>query len=518
MNKIASTVRCELVRVLRDRYQASAGDERKMLLEELVRLSGYHRKYAITVLNGRSRPLPAFGVVQRRGRPCVYDDAVRQALIVLWEASDRVCGKRLKAAFPLLIPALEAHGHLHLDAAIRAKVLGASAASIDRLLKPARLATTPRRKRLATALRKSVPVRTFSDWNDPLPGCMEADLVVHCGDTVAGRFVYTLTLTDIASGWTECVPLVVRECTQVTEAIEALRPMMPFPLRALDTDNGSEFLNDTLIQYCYEHNIEFTRSRPYRKNDQAWVEQKNGAVVRRLVGYRRLEGWPAAEALSRLYSASRLFVNFFQPSFKLAAKTRVGAHVRKRYHPPQTPCQRLLASDAVPAEIKFKLSQTSSQLDPLRLLDDIRQMQSHLVALVDQGEACTPSSPNRDLTGFLASLSTAWRTGESRPTHRAKPKAVRHWRSRIDPFESAWPQMLTWLEDNPDQTGLELFDRLRETYPGLHPVGQLRTLQRRVKVWRAQMARQLVFGLQESSAAQTSVAVPQPFPAEAKRS
>jgi len=327
-----------------------------------------------------------------------------------------------------------------------------------------------------------------------------------------------LTLTDIASGWTECVPLPVRGCAQVTEAIEALRPLMPFPRRALDTDNGSEFLNDRLIEYCHERNIEFTRSRPYRKNDQAWVEQKNGAVVRRLVGYRRLEGWPAAEALSRLYSASRLFVNFFQPSFKLAAKIRVGAHVRKRYHPPQTPCQRLLASDAIPAEIKAKLNLSSSQLDPLRLLEDIRRMQSHLVALVDQGEAYTPSPANRDLTGFLASLSSAWRTGEARPTHRAKPKAVRHWRSRIDPFESTWPQMLIWLQESPDQTGHELFDRLRQTCPGLHQEGQLRTLQRRVKDWRALMARRLVFGLQESSATQTSVAIALPSLIESQSS
>jgi hypothetical protein len=507
MTRITTAVRRELVRVLRERYREGKREERRRILEELVRLSGYHRKYAITVLNGRNGSSPASDAGARRGRPCLYDEAVRQALIVLWEASDRVCGKRLKAAFPLLIPALEAHGHLRLNATIRAKVMSVSAASIDRLLSPARSITAPRPRRLASALRKSVPVRTFSDWNDPLPGSMEADLVVHCGDTIAGSFVYTLTLTDIASGWTECVPLVVRESTLVTEAIEALRPLMPFPLRALDTDNGTEFLNDTLVQYCRERSIEFTRSRPYRKNDQAWVEQKNGAVVRRLVGYRRLEGWPAAEALSRLYSASRLFVNFFQPSFKLAEKTRDGAHIRKRYHPPQTPSQRLLASDAIPPEVKTKLLETGANLDPLRLLEDIRQMQSHLVALVEHGEAYTPSPTNRDLTGFLAGLSTAWRMGEARPTHRPKPKAVRYWRSRIDPFESAWPQLLVWLEADPDQTSHELFDRLRTTYPGVHPEGQLRTLQRRVKDRRAQMVRRLVFGLQEATTMGKSVTV-----------
>lgn len=153
-------------------------------------------------------------------------------------------------------------------------------------------------------------MRTFADWKEPLPGYMEADLVAHGGESVGGSFAYTLVLTDIASGWTECVALAVREGSLVVEALERLRTTMPFPLRGLDTDNGSEFINDTVLAYCTAAGIEFTRSRPYHKNDQAWVEQKNGSVVRRLVGYRRLEGLAAAGALSQLYAAARLFVNF----------------------------------------------------------------------------------------------------------------------------------------------------------------------------------------------------------------
>ena len=141
----------------------------------------------------------------------------------------------------------------------------------------------------------------------------------------------------------------------IVDALERLRATLPFPLRGIDTDNGSEFINEVLITFCADHGIEFTRSRPYRKNDQAWVEQKNGSVVRRLVGYGRLEGIAAGEALSRLYSASRLFVNFFQPSFKLADKERVGAHVRKRYHAPETPCARLLASTSIAESMKDRL-------------------------------------------------------------------------------------------------------------------------------------------------------------------
>jgi len=173
------------------------------------------------------------------------------------------------------------------------------------------------------------------------------DLVAHCGEVNRGSYVNSLVLTHIASGWTEAAPLVVRESSFVVETLERFRVGLPFALRALDVDNGSEFVNDRLIEYCLSHGIELTRSRPYRKNDQAWVEQKNGAIVRKLLGYRRFEGLAAARAITRLYGASRLFVNFFQPSFKLAAKHRDGAQVSKRYHPPQTPCERLLQAETV---------------------------------------------------------------------------------------------------------------------------------------------------------------------------
>jgi hypothetical protein len=321
---------------------------------------------------------------------------------------------------------------------------------------------------------------------------MEADLVAHCGEIAAGSFVHTLTLTDIATGWTECVALVVREGSLIVEALGRLRTTMPFPLRGFDTDNGSEFVNDTVLAYCKESDIEFTRSRPYRKNDQAWVEQKNGSVVRRLVGYRRLEGMAAAEALSRLFAASRLFVNFFQPSFKLAEKKRVGARVSKRYHSPETPCNRLLQSDAVPEAMKDRLRAVAITLDPLRLLDEIRAVQHQLAALAS-GEALHVVRRNDpDLDGFLKSLATAWHAGEVRPTHSLQPKPKRHWRTRKDPFESVWPRVLVWLETEPDRNALELLERLRAEDSAFSD-GQIRTLQRRLKEWRAAAARRLVF-------------------------
>jgi hypothetical protein len=286
---------------------------------------------------------PITAVRRGRVRPTLYDDAAKQALIVLWEASDRVCGKRLKPLLRILLPALERHGHLKLDEVIRAKVLAMSAATIDRLLRAPRQATrTKRPRRVVPEIRRRVRVRTFADWHEPPPGDMEMDLVAHCGDMNRGSYVHSLVLTDIATGWTECAPLVVRESTLLVEALDCIRIGLPFPLLALDVDNGGEFLNETMIQYCLRNGIELTRSPPYRKNDQAWIEQKNGAVVRKLLRYRRFEGIAAAQALARLYGASRLFVNFFQPSFKLAEKHRQRAQVTKRYHPPETPYERLL--------------------------------------------------------------------------------------------------------------------------------------------------------------------------------
>jgi hypothetical protein len=268
---------------------------------------------------------------------------------------------------------------------------------------------------------------------------------------------------------------------------------MPFPLRGFDTDNGSEFINETVLAYCKAEGIEFTRGRPHRKNDQAWVEQKNGAVVRRLVGHRRLEGIAAADALARLYASSRLFVNFYQPSFKLAEKKRNGARVSKRYHAPETPCSRLLQSASVPDAMKDRLRAVALTLDPLRLLDEIRTVQHQLAGLA---AGATPHVvPHRDgeLDLFLKSLATAWHDGEVRPTHRSEPKPRRDWRTRRDAFVDVWPRILGWLETEPDRTATELLLRLQTEQPGIFPGALLRTLQRRLSVWRRAAARKLVF-------------------------
>ena len=323
-----------------------------------------------------------------------------------------------------------------------------SAATIDRALcKVKQQATggTRRRSASSTGVRHSVPVRTFDGWNDPAPGFMEVDLVAHSGPTAEGSFLQTLTMTDIATGWTECAPLLVREQTVLIAVLSEIRKRMPFPLLGFDTDNDSVFMNEAVQSYCKEAGVagvKSTRCRPYRKNDQAWVEQKNGAVVRRIVGYRRYVGLEVAAALGRLYMSVRLYVNFFQPSFKLASKARDGARVTKRYHPPATPYQRLLADPRTSETIRAHLSALQATLDPVRLLSEIRVAQKQLVEIADRpatGEAALVSEPT--LTQFLEGLRTSWQEGEVRPTSKRKEKVSKYWRRCPDPFLTVTAQM-----------------------------------------------------------------------------
>ncbi|BAB52601.1 mll6279 [Mesorhizobium japonicum MAFF 303099] len=402
---------------------------------------------------------------------------------------------------------------------------------------PRRTIRTKKKPRVVPEPRRRIKMRTFADWNEPLPGSMEMDLVAHCGEANRGSYVHSLVLTDIASGWTEAAPIVAREGTLVVETLERIRMGLPFALRALDVDNGSEFVNNRLIEYCLGHGIELTRSRPYRKNDQAWIEQKNGAVVRKLLGYRRFEGLAAARAITRLYGASRLFVNFFQPSFKLAAKQRDGAKVAKRYHPPQTPCERLLQAEAMPMAAKNKLREIAGDLDPLKLLEEMRAVQAYLAALAD-GETPPPAtSEPPNLAAFVASLSSAWHAGEIRPTFsiEAKPRYLRSLQkvstqtliaspsptlkpvipptppatmqekpkpvyaepgqARVQALRMVWPIVCRRLEEFPNINATQLFEELCVQFPGRFTRKQYKTLVQRVNLWRqAARARGVVVG------------------------
>jgi hypothetical protein len=489
--------RREVTEAVAARYRAASRNAKKEILDEFVKVTGFHRKHAIRALKNSPGQEPC--EPRQRGR--IYNEAVREALTIVWEAADRICGKRLRQVVPGLIDAMERHGHLKLDAAVRESLLCMSAATMDRLLTTVRETARQGRRRtmLNTPLRKSIAIRTFGDWNDPLPGFIEMDMVVHCGKSTIGSYVHSLVLTDIASGWTEAIAMVVREQTLITESVSSIRTKLPFTVHGLDVDNDSAFINDTLVGYCRDNKIELTRCRAYKKNDQAWIEQKNGAVIRRMVGYGRLEGVHTAAVLNKLYTSARLFVNFFQPSFKLLSKTREGAKVIKKYHPPATPCERLLDRKDVSDECREQLRQTLAGLDPVRLLSEIREAQ-RAIAQLEVGVANTETAQSGpQLSGFVASLSTVWRDGEVRATHRKRTSAPRTYRTRADPFEAVWPQVQQWLNEQPDANAKDLFFRLQESLPGVFPPGQLRTLQRRVKQWRSEIARRLVLGLESES-------------------
>ncbi len=374
---ISKMAKQELLATIRDRYRASSKREKSLILDEFIAVTGHHRKHGIRLLGQSGDDGEKLPTVKGRR---IYDEAVREAVILAWEAADRICGKRLKAALPHLVESMERHGHLDLDPGVRQRLLAASAATLDRLLQPIRTPAGRRLRRRRQPLGRNIPVRTFADWHSPPPGFLEIDLVVHHGGSLWGSMIHSLVATDICTGWTEAVPLLAREQSLVVAGLEAIGRQLPFPVKGIDSDNDSVFINETLIKYCAERGIEFTRSRPYRKNDQAWIEQKNGAVVRHFVGHDRYSGSVAGQTMAHLYGAVRQYVNYFQPSFKLVEKTRHGSRVVKRYSPPATPCDRLMQHDAVSVEMKAALSQYRVKLDPVALLHAIREAQSALAA------------------------------------------------------------------------------------------------------------------------------------------
>ena len=283
MRKVSMTARDELVNALARRYAVAGRAGKARILDEFVAITGFHGKHAMRLPRCDAAARRSEGKASRR----IYDEAVCEAIVVPWEASDRICGKRPKALMPILVEAMERHGHPGLGPEIRAAVLAMSASTIDRSLREVREQASGRKRRRTAApssVRKRIPVRNFPDWDDPPSGFVEADLVAHCGPVANVSFVRTLAVTDIATGWTGCAPLPYREQTLLGELLGEVRGRLPFELPGFDTDNDSVFVNETVRDYCRDSGIVFTRCRPWRKNDQAFVEQKNGAIVRRIVG------------------------------------------------------------------------------------------------------------------------------------------------------------------------------------------------------------------------------------------
>ena len=380
----------ELLAQTGPRYRAAPPQQKRTILDEFVAATGYARTYAIRLLGQPTVPRPA-PITRPRARQ--YGPAVVEALTVAWAASNYVCAKRLVPFLPDLVASLERHGHHTLSAEVRAHLLTLSAATADRLLRPTRERARPRgigTTKVGTLLTHKVPIRTFAAWDDVRPGFMEADLGAHCGTRAEGPYLSSLVLTAVATGWTACLPLLHHGYNDVIRALDQARLLLPVPLRGLDTDNGRAFLNYPLRAYCERAEITFTRGRAYRKNDQCDVEQKNGSIVRQIVGYDRCAGDLAYHQRAELYRALRLSVNVFQPSLTLVLKRRDGSRVYRRYDTARTPLQRLLTAAVLAEDARARLIALAAALDPVHLLRCLEQVQE---ALWRHAVAAAPTTP-----------------------------------------------------------------------------------------------------------------------------
>ncbi len=391
----------ELAAALRLRYHQASKAQKKVILDEFCATTGYHRKAAIRLLNHAP---PRTGRPTRRGRPRRYlPQEVLPPLLLAWEASGYVCAKRLAPFLGELLDHLRRHGEVQVEERVYQQLCHMSAATIDRLLRALRQerARHPHVSSPSVAsLARKVETRTFAQLRDLPLGYLEVDLVLHCGMSTEGFYLTTLVGVDIYSGWCECVAVWGKGQQRVGSAVEQLRRRLPFPLQGLHSDNGSEFINQHLYTYCQRQGIDLSRSRPHHSNDQPRVEQRNGSLVRQLIGYGRYTSHEAQAQLQHIYELLHEHANFFQPVRKLLAYERRGARVVKRYDAAQTPYQRLLASDLLDAAMQQALQEQYQSLNPLHLQRQIEQEIGQLWHL----EATDPVSERAALARLAENL------------------------------------------------------------------------------------------------------------------
>ena len=383
----------EYAAIQRERYRRAAGKKaRGVILTEVVRVAGIHRKAAIRLLRREPRgPTACSGA----GRPRQYGPEVAGAAALLWEASGYIGAHRLHPFVGELMERLQAQSELVLAPSVDKLLRQASRATLSRLLAPARAQRPPRGATTTRAghwLKHEIPIRTFADWDDARPGFVEVDLVAHCGGTTQGFYLCTLCVVDVATAWVDLQAVWGKGQERVRAAVHAVRSRGPVPMRGLDSDNGSEFINAALLAYCRQGGITFTRSRAWKKNDSAHVEQKNGAIVRGLVGYDRFASRAAYAQLAHVYDLARLHVNFFQPTEKLVTKTREGARTRRIYDRAQTPFQRVCAAGVLTAPQREALTTLYQQMNPLRLRRNLERALDQLWALAAPPPARDPAA------------------------------------------------------------------------------------------------------------------------------
>jgi hypothetical protein len=371
--------KAEVLRHYRKIYHSANKHEKTRILNTLTETTGYSRKHVTALLN---HP-PSVAKAARRLRRSRYS-RIYETLKYVWAVSNFVCGKRLKPFLPEMVASLKRHKEIKLSKEDEALLVSASAATIDRLLAPARKEFRLRGRsttKPGTVLKQQIPVRTFADWDNARPGFLEVDLVAHCGQSTRGEYINTLNMTDIATGWTVCTCFMGRSERFCAQAIEVAKPSFPFPILGIDSDNGSEFINSHFRRYCEREQITFTRGRPWKKNDSCHIEQKNWDIVRKMIGYGRFETDDQLDILRRIYCLLTLYQNYFQPSRKLLKKQRIGARTRKTYDVSQTPAQRLLSRKDIPTQTKKILKQTFRELNPAQLLRSIIELTHELYSI-----------------------------------------------------------------------------------------------------------------------------------------
>src|SRR5512142_1903235 len=393
--QMSRRAKTEYWKVIYWRYRRAPKPEKQKILDEYCRTCAYNRKYAIRKLNGpppNGKPKPRSN--HRRG--VAYSAEVIGILRQIWEAAGYPWSVRLQALLPLWLPWIRLRYHLTPEQ--EAQLLGISPRQIDRRLQGAKRQLTKRiygRTKPGTLLKHQIPIRT-EHWDVHGPGWVEIDLVSHSGNSADGQFAYSLNLTDIYSGWVETIAVLGKGQRGVLAALDTLVARLPFVLCGIDSDNGSEFINDYLVEYTRQHHLQFTRGRPYKKDDNAHIEQKNWTHVRKLLGYVRYDSAAAVAALHALYRQElRLFQNLFLPSVKLVQKVRVGARLRRVYDRPQTPFDRVQACPEADLAKVAQLSALRAQLDPFALAEAIDQQLDHLYALAQQRGRPVPPAHGR---------------------------------------------------------------------------------------------------------------------------
>jgi integrase-like protein len=371
-----------VTRQLAASYRAGDKARKSRILNEVVELTGWHRDYARAALRDAARPVRP--VRPRVARAPTYGPELMPALVTCWATLRAPAGKLLAPMLPVLVPLLRRDGDLHLTDEQAGLLVRMSAATIDRRLAGERAKMLPRGRshtKPGSLLKSQIPIRTWADWDDAVPGFVEIDLVGHDGGNPSGQFCFTLTVTDIATGWTVNRSVQNKAQKWVFDALQQATATFPFPILGIDSDNGSEFINEHLFRYCTEQHITFTRSRAGNKNDGAHVEQKNWARVRELVGYLRYDTAGELELLNQIWDLDRVFANYLLPQQKLVSKTRVGAKVIKKHDTPATPHQRAARHPAVRKMPVIRMNAEFNTIHPAAMSRHILALTGRLAAI-----------------------------------------------------------------------------------------------------------------------------------------